>query len=58
MNFTIQFTQQQLEQTLNILATRPYGEVAQLIASLQGQAEQQARAAQEPRTGQSLQAVG
>lgn len=58
MNFTIQLPQQQLEQILNVLALRPYNEVAPLIATIQQQAEQQVRAAQEPRTGQSLQAVG
>jgi len=58
MNFNIQFTQQQLEQVLNVLAMRPYNEVAPIIATIQQQAEQQVRAAQQPQTGAALQAVG
>ena len=40
---TLNLTEQEFTYLLNTLAQRPYGEVVQLIAKLQSQAEEQAQ---------------
>jgi len=46
---TFEFTEQQVAQIMQTLAQRPYGEVFDLIATIQRQVQQQAQGGQAPR---------
>jgi hypothetical protein len=46
MNFTIVFTEEQLNFILNLIAERPFKEVHELVNSIRQQGQQQVQAAQ------------